>query len=81
MIERSDEGGPAISGWTIYNRPRDYPAHYVVRMWTASDGGVIMGKVAALCGSLDEARAQIPPDAIYLGRQPDDDPVIVETWI
>lgn len=71
-----------LYGWTIYCRPADFPQHWCVRMWMATEEGqVIMHGLAVLCDSLDEAREQIPEGAICVPRDEDDDPVIYETWL
>jgi hypothetical protein len=69
-------------GWTIYWHPLDYPQHFAVRMWWVTDVGVVAHHLyACLCDSLDEAREQIPNGTIRFPRDPDDDAVIVETWM
>lgn len=69
-------------GWTIYYRPLDFPNHYVVRMWFIPEPGVVAHHgIACLCGSLDEAREQVPQGTIRVPREPEDDAVIIETWL
>lgn len=77
-----DDEREEVCGWTIYHRPSDSPPHWAVRMWWVYDAGVVMAHaIACLCESLDEARAQIPAGAICVPRDPEDDPVIAETWL
>lgn len=77
----STDPGEPLCGWTIYRHPTDYPQHYAVRQWWVSDGNVHHRDVAVLCDTLDEAREHVPSGACCVGRDPDDDPVIYETWL
>lgn len=65
--------------WVIYDHPRDYPDHYVVRVaW-----GSMLEPVAQLATDLEAAR-RIAIDggaSFCLARDPQDDPVIAECWI
>lgn len=63
--------------WAIYDHPKDYPNHWVVRCWY----GLVPEIGAMLCSSLEEARELVPKDAIKLGTLPGEDPAIAETWI
>ena len=65
---------------TIYNHPADHPHHIVLTSWAiTSDGPELMG--SALCDTVEEARA-VPRGAgmFCLGRAPEDDPTVVESW-
>ncbi len=66
--------------YVIYDRPKDFPNNYVVRRYTFFPGWVEIGEYL-LADSLEEARRFIPQESIPIGRDPTDDPVIVETWI
>lgn len=70
-----------LCGWTIYNRPLDYPNHFAVRQWEVTDEGLVMHAMACLYDTLEEAREGIPVGTICFPRDPDDDAVIVETWL
>ena len=66
--------------WTfvIYDHPRDFPDHYVVRPFILDEPQL----VGCLCATLDEARDTVPAYADFRSPpHPDDDPKIVETWI
>lgn len=65
--------------WTIYDHPLDYPEHYIVRIWF----GECPHPTAARCDTLDLARelVQTAGGVVCLGRLPDDDPKVVESWI
>jgi len=70
--------------WTIFDHPRDFPRHVVVRPQIIVPGDVLPGPFACLCDTLDEARevcmAQ-PNVSGWFDRDPADDPCIVETWM
>ena len=61
----------------IYNNPKDYPGKYVARLWDVDKPT----NMVAIAESLEEIREAKPPEMIIMERQPNDDPVIVETWI
>ena len=65
--------------WTIYEKPKDFPAKWVVRLWW----GEFPEPMAGACDSLELARALIQSagGCYCIPRSPDDDPVIVETWL
>lgn len=70
--------------YVIYDHPRDYPDHFVLRAWDVA-GSVpvpIPELQTRLAATLDEARGHLPPDwLVNIGRQPDDDVAILEVWI
>ena len=61
----------------IYNSPSDYPGKYVARLWDVDKPT----NMVAVAESLEEIREAKPADMVIMQRQPQDDPVIVETWI
>lgn len=69
--------------YAIYDHPKDYPAHVVVRSFEASTGD-LRAHCVALFASVEDARDHI---AHFYGadcmvpRDLHDDPVIVETWM
>lgn len=63
--------------FTVYKNPRDFPGKYVVRLF---DGTRPM-RLITIRDTLDEARATIPEGFYCVQKSPDDDPVIVETWL
>ena len=68
--------------WTIYEHPKDYPEHFVVREFTLSLEGPVPSKDVHLFPSLGAAREPLLKSHFYrLGRMPADEPQIVETWI
>lgn len=71
--------------WTVYQNPADFPGHYVARRFE-------LEKATADCFAdteLDAVREWIKDEALKTGnslpyrlpRQPEDDPVILETWL
>ncbi len=69
-----------LTMWTIYERPLDFPNCYVVRRWTVEEGKTVAHE-CLLADSLEKARKLVPPHSTRMDRFPEDDPVIVETWI
>jgi len=75
---------PIMTMWTIYAAPADFPdVPYVVRGWAVGPG---FGEVTAtgaigFADTLDQARGCLPPGLACIQPSPEDDPVIVETWL
>jgi hypothetical protein len=81
----------ALVGWTITGpTTTDFPGFYVARAWAVGrelrwpflvdDAGVVHAYVGCCCATLDEARRCVSPWLTNIGREPGDDPVIVESW-
>jgi len=76
---------------TVYDHPQDFPNGYVARAHIVAqnrDGEMGCGKSAYASPTiyigretLDEVRATIPPDMVKMIRHPQDDPVILETYV
>lgn len=64
--------------WVIYRRPADYPDKFVARLWTDRPS-VEHFAIADRLGELQAA--MIEAGRTCLDRFPDDDAVIVETWL
>jgi hypothetical protein len=70
--------------FVVYDHPRDYPDHFVVRRWIIgaqpgeplSDDGWLY-----IADTLEQIRNYIPPHCVRLERDPNDEPQIVESWI
>jgi hypothetical protein len=75
----------ALAIFTIYESPKDYPGRIVVRRSEVNaDGARVDPEPLAVVLTLAEARIAIEsvqPGLICLGRNPSDDPVIVECWL
>lgn len=67
--------------WVVYSGMSDNPAPFLVRRWVISDAGVVPDQNAHTASSLNEVRKAIPRGFVNIGRQPNDDRVIVEVWI
>jgi len=68
--------------WTIYHNPSDYPGKYVARRFVVERGlGLKAAREVLIADTLEAIRARLPPGLYCLGRQPGDEPQIVETWI
>lgn len=71
-----------LSLWTVYDHPRDYPAHIVIRRSFVAGGEVHHTDDVILCDSIEVARELLAEAGRHrLDRHPDDDPVIVEVWL
>jgi hypothetical protein len=72
-----------ITFYVITKAPVDWPdVPYVVRPQYAVPGRIWSGPIACLCPTL--AWARMGPSqlgALPFARDPDDDPVIVESWM
>jgi len=68
---------PAFFTYTIYKHPRDYPDKYVARAFHVDQPLGIMG----IGDSLEAVRDMLPPGLTLIGRRPEDEPQIVETWV
>ncbi len=68
--------------WTVYRYPNDYPGYWVMRAHEILPGiGVRPHSFCFVAKTLNEIRTKIPPGTWCVGREPDDNPVIYETWI
>jgi hypothetical protein len=76
MIESNNE----LSLYTVYENPFDYPGKFVVRRFEVFTGATDPNPLI-VCDTLEEVRAVLPPGLVCLPRHPDDDPVILETWL
>lgn len=65
------------SFWVVYDHPNDYPASFVARRWL---GDKPTGKVL-FASELNDLRTLLPAGLCQIVRYPDDDPVIVESWL
>lgn len=63
--------------FTIFEKPKDFPDKYVVRLFD----GKQPTRLVAVKETLEAARATIPQIFYRVPRSETDDPVIVETWL
>ena len=69
---------------TVYDHPQDFPHGYVARAHIIAHGGKAAYASQAIYiirETLDEVRAAIPLDMVKMMRHPQDDPVILETYV
>lgn len=67
--------------WTITYNTADFPGRYVVRGHDIGAGASRPHAMPlAVCDTLEQARAEVPPGLLCTARDPSDDPVIVESW-
>lgn len=65
--------------WVIYNRPTDFPSGTMARMWYAFPEEATDRTIEA---NLNELRQRFTSmGLVNIGRQPNDDPKILEVWI
>lgn len=70
-----------IKAWVIYDHPKDYPDHWVVRVQKIVDGQVVPEQECTLHATLADARKAIPGELCLFPPFVDDDPVIAEVWM
>jgi hypothetical protein len=70
-----------LSVFTIFERPLDYPEHYVVREFRIMGGQVAPQPECKLAKTLEEARRHVPPGRVRLSEQDPANPKVVESWI
>ena len=79
LTERPPEG---LSMWVIYDHPKDYPETFVVRECVVSAGGRVAHSLFHTeFGTLEMARESVRQGRVCITRHPEDDPVIVESWV
>lgn len=67
--------------WTVYDRPKDYPDGFIARMYLIYPGFSVASPSTVTGATLAQVRAALPPGLYCMPRNPNDDPVIVESWI
>ncbi len=70
-----------LSIWVVYDHPADYPEGYLARRWRVTDDTCQATDESVTGTRLETVRARLPAHLVRLARDPEDDPVIVETWI
>ncbi len=69
-----------LTMFVIYDHPKDYPDFVVMREWHVHAGKAEPGAVIVQ-HDIEACRRHLPNGAINIGRQPGDDPVIIEVWV
>jgi hypothetical protein len=64
--------------WTVYDKPKDFPGLYVARKFTLT-GPTPSAMTSEDLSALRSALMRM--GLVPMPRSPEDDPVIIETWI
>lgn len=72
---------PILPMWTITENPTDFPGKFVARKWLIEAGAMAVTDEHHVADTLFAVRDLLPPHLVRLPRDPNDDPVIVESWI
>lgn len=76
-VYRSD----ALSVWSVFDHPVDYPIGFIARQFLIS-GGLVRSTLSSVQGStLEQVRSKLPPGLYRIDRDPGDDPKVVESWL
>jgi hypothetical protein len=77
------EKADGLTMYTIYDHPKDFPDHFVVRKWKviAPNISPISDGVLGISETLDGARKMLPMECTCLSRDDSDESQIVESWI
>lgn len=68
--------------WTIYDHPKDFPDTFVVRPHDLLAGGIIEYSEGYACPDIEVLREHMRAMGLTcIPRRPEDDPVIVESWL
>lgn len=68
--------------WTIYDHPKDYPHVFVARRWLVDAKGAQWTDLVLIDDDIGRLRLEMERRGlIKLDRHPDDDPVVLETWV
>lgn len=80
MIARDTTGPEGRVNYQIADRPPDYPDSVVVRRQTPGCTP-LRGVGVTLHDSIEEARDSLPAGLTCIGRDPHDDPFVIENWV
>lgn len=72
----------ALHIWTLYDHPLDYPDSCVAREWAIERGGARPTGLVLKADTLTPLRAEMDKRGLVcLGKDPNDDIAIVESWV
>jgi hypothetical protein len=74
----------AVSVWTVYHRPDDFPNNYVARRFEVTRGEVSATNQVIVANNLAAIRRHLEQhfgELQRVTRMAGDDPAVVETWI
>jgi hypothetical protein len=75
-----DELRERLPMWALYERPSDYPAGWVARLFVTLPQ-VHATSVCVRGATRAAVEALVPRDLVFLARQPGDQPQIVGCWL
>jgi hypothetical protein len=69
--------------WTVYDSPSDYPGQFVARLFEVDGDGPRATGSMVVADDIEKLRNmfEFEMGLVKLMRSPEDDPVIVETWL
>jgi hypothetical protein len=65
--------------WAVYEHPKDFSELWIARPYRCNPI-VEPLHVHLEAATVEELRAQLPPNLVRLPRSPNDEPQLVETW-
>lgn len=71
----------ALHQYVIYDKPKDFPTKFVVRLWIIGPGTAQAGPMICTANTIEEARQSLPDGVSQLPVFANDDPVIAEVWM
>jgi hypothetical protein len=74
----------AISVWTVYKQPDDFPSHFVARRFEVRDGEMHRTDQVIVAGNITAMRKHLEQyhlSGVVMPRAEDDDPTVIETWL
>lgn len=72
----------ALSMWTVYDRPHDFPHCFVARRFELVGGNAHATQDTIIGPTLEAVRQRLDAMGLHcITRSEGDDPVIVETWL
>jgi hypothetical protein len=81
-VTREPPPGTFMTHWVIYKHPKDHPDRYVLRATYITDAhNIMVDPMAWVHKDVEVLRRILPPGLVKIDRHPNDDPVILETWI
>lgn len=70
-----------LEQWVVTASPSDFPGQFVARKWLIGAGLTAVTDMFETADDLAQLRSRLPFGLTCIGRQPGDDPVIVEVWL
>ncbi len=71
-----------LSSYVIYQNTKDYPGVFCCRRHEIHSGFTAAAELIGTADTLEAMREKLPSPYLYcVPRSPQDDPVIVETWL